>query len=146
MKNSKQVIVIRKDLNMSAGKLAAQVSHASMAPVVNRLKRSADNPGGTMIVEYSTGMLHSRNDEALDDWLKGSFTKVVVYVKSEVALLNVYKKAQDAGLPCELILDAGRTEFNEPTHTCVGIGPCWEEDFEGVTSKLRLFDGEVIPR
>ena len=37
----KQVIIARKDLNMSTGKLAAQVSHASMAFLTNAIKQSA---------------------------------------------------------------------------------------------------------
>lgn len=147
-KNSepKQVIVIRKDLNMSAGKLAAQVAHASLAPITNRLKRNAENPGGKMIITYDMTFIGERNDQALDDWLNNRFTKVIVYVKSEAALLNIQKKANEKGLPNALIKDAGFTEFNEPTHTCLGIGPCYPADFDGVTSKLRLFDGEVIPR
>ena len=35
----KQIIIARKDLNMSAGKLAAQVSHASMAFLTNAICR-----------------------------------------------------------------------------------------------------------
>ena len=34
----KQIIIARKDLNMSPGKLAAQVSHASMAFLINLIK------------------------------------------------------------------------------------------------------------
>lgn len=37
----KQIIIARKDLNMSTGKFAAQVSHASMAFLINQIKESA---------------------------------------------------------------------------------------------------------
>lgn len=37
----KQIIIVRKDLNMSAGKLAAQVSHASEAFLTVAIKRQA---------------------------------------------------------------------------------------------------------
>ena len=138
----KQVIVIRKDLNMSAGKLAAQVSHASMGSFFNSTEKIYDVFDGSNITSFDIP-----KDTACSDWTNGSFAKVVVYVKSEQALLNVLKKAQDKNLPCALITDEGRTEFNGvPTNTCLGIGPCYPEDFEGVTSKLRLFDGDVIPR
>lgn len=144
----KQVIVIRKDLNMSAGKLAAQVSHASLAPILNRMTREEERHAVDWeVINYQLNLDKSdEQDVAIDKWLSGRFTKVVVYVKSEEALYNVFKKAQDKGLICSIIKDAGFTEFDKPTVTCVGIGPCYPEDFEGVTSKLRLFDGEVIPK
>ena len=37
----KQLIIARKDLNMSSGKLAAQVSHASMAFLTNQIRQQA---------------------------------------------------------------------------------------------------------
>lgn len=39
--NYKQIIIVRKDLNMSAGKLAAQVSHASMAFLADQIRNTA---------------------------------------------------------------------------------------------------------
>lgn len=133
----KQVIVIRKDLNMSAGKLAAQVAHASLAPIFKMFTKTQTE--NEIIYQLSL----TNKDQAIEDWLSVRFTKVIVYVKSEEALLNVYKKAEEKGLPCALIKDAGFTEFSEPTFTVVGIGPCYPDDFEGVTSKLRLFNAEI---
>lgn len=39
----KQIIIARKDLNMSPGKLAAQVSHASMAFLTNMIQKNSTN-------------------------------------------------------------------------------------------------------
>ncbi|MBQ9210423.1 MAG: hypothetical protein IJ153_01885 [Clostridia bacterium] len=39
VENMRQLIIARKDLNMSPGKLAAQVSHASMALLANMVRR-----------------------------------------------------------------------------------------------------------
>lgn len=142
----RQVIVIRKDLNMSAGKLAVQVAHASLAPVLNSMTNYTPVEDINITAEWTEKRLSLVNGSAMEKWINGRFTKIVVYVKSEQALMNVYEKALEKGLPCVLIKDAGFTEFSEPTITCVGIGPCFPEDFEGVTSKLRVFDGEVIPR
>jgi len=132
----KQVIVVRKDLNMSPGKLAAQVSHASLAPITNKLSRKCNDNNH---ISYSMDIKDNKQDKAVDLWLNNRFTKIVVYVKSEEALKNIFKKAQDKGLISALIQDAGFTEFNNiPTYTCVGIGPCFPEEFEGITNKLRL--------
>jgi len=135
----KQVIVIRKDLNMSSGKLAAQVSHASIAPITKKMIKTEEKSKTIYKLELNK---KDDFDLAMELWLSNRFTKVVVYVKSEQALLNVYNKAKEKGLPCALIQDAGFTEFNgEPTYTCVGIGPCFPKYFEGITNKLRLFQG-----
>ena len=39
----RQIIVVRKDLNMDPGKLAAQVAHASLATITNRLTPVSDS-------------------------------------------------------------------------------------------------------
>jgi len=134
----KQVIVIRKDLNMSAGKLAAQVSHASMAAFFQSTDLKKSDLG---LIDGITIPM----DSACDDWINGRFTKVVVYVKSEEALKNIEALAIEKGLPNALITDAGFTEFNGPTMSCLGIGPCYPDDFIGVTNKLRLFNADVVP-
>jgi PTH2 family peptidyl-tRNA hydrolase len=134
---SKQVIVVRKDLNMPEGKLAAQVSHASMAPLIEKLRGFSHDlvtPTDTkqrLFIDLIPG-------DAWKDWIDGRFRKIVVYVKSEQKLLDIFNKAKEAKLPCSLIKDAGFTVFNEPTYTCVGIGPCWAEDVDKITGKLRL--------
>ena len=59
----KQLIIARKDLNMSAGKLAAQVSHASMAFLTNIIKEklsfvridSEKNPHCYLEIEIDSG-------------------------------------------------------------------------------------------
>ena len=38
----KQIIIVRKDLNMSKGKMAAQVAHASMAFLTNAIKNCSN--------------------------------------------------------------------------------------------------------
>lgn len=37
----KQIIIVRKDLNMSKGKMAAQVAHASMAFLTNQIRKNS---------------------------------------------------------------------------------------------------------
>ena len=123
--SSKQVIVIRKDLNMRKGKMISQGAHASMSVLLDRIHTHG-------------GKLVTVQDEAFHDWLEDKFTKITVYVESEEELLQVYEKAKDCGLPCSLIKDAGLTEFTEPTHTCVAVGPGWVEEINSVTGHLKL--------
>lgn len=126
---AKQVIVCRTDLGMSRGKLAAQVSHGSLGCVLNR---SHWNLKGNRVIETS------KNDD-LYAWLNGRFTKIVLEVKDEKELLEIYDKAIKNDLNAVLIKDAGLTEFKEPTYTCVGIGPHFPEIIDEVTGHLKTF-------
>ncbi len=114
---SKQVIVVRNDLNMRKGKMIAQGAHASLAAF---MEADPDDP-------------------ALLDWLDGAGAKIAVSVPSEEALLDVYERARAAGLPCALITDAGRTEFRGvPTRTAVAVGPAWSDAVDAITGELKL--------
>lgn len=115
----KQVIVLRKDLNMRKGKMVAQGAHASLGAILKncQLADSSD----------------------LREWLEGRFTKICVSVDSEEELLEIYQKARTAKLLCCLITDSGLTEFNNvPTKTAVGIGPGPEDKIDEITGDLQL--------
>lgn len=122
----KQVIVIRKDLNMRKGKMIAQGAHASMKVFFDRLKPS-DN-----------GFCISLTSE-MQQWVQDDFRKIVVYVNSEQELLDIYKRAIDANLPCALIQDNGLTEFKGlKTYTAVAIGPASNTKIDKITEDLPL--------
>ena len=122
----KQVIVVRKDLNMRKGKIAAQAAHASMAAILDLCKKD----GKTLTLEM---------DERVEPWLNGKFKKICVSVNSEEELKEIYEKAKAKGLICSLILDSGLTEFGGvPTYTTVAVGPDLEEKINEVTSHLSL--------
>ena|SRR3990167_2140805 len=112
----KQVIVLRTDLNMRKGKMVAQGAHASMKVVLENF-------------EHPHVM----------EWLSGAFTKVVVGIDSEDALLALDRLAEELGLIHCVIVDAGLTEFHGiPTSTAVAIGPGPLEVVDQVTGKLKL--------
>jgi peptidyl-tRNA hydrolase, PTH2 family len=122
----KQVIVLRKDLNMRKGKMIAQGAHASMRAVL-QLGHERD---GQFIIPL---------DERLAPWLLGRFKKIAVSVNSEAELLALHEKAQSLGLISALILDAGLTEFGGvPTYTAVAVGPDRDERVDLVTGGLPL--------
>ncbi len=138
---SKQVIVIRKDLNMRKGKMVAQGAHASMKVLLEMMTKQMmpTSPHCNWDDDVEVRSLVLPNESALYDWLNGSFTKVCVSVDSEAELLYILKEAESAKLPCALIKDAGLTEFGGvATHTCIAIGPAWDEDINKVTGKLKL--------
>jgi PTH2 family peptidyl-tRNA hydrolase len=123
----KQVIILRKDLNMRKGKLVAQGAHASMGAILGLCKRE-DNK---LILDM---------DERVEPWLTGRFKKICVYVNTEAELLDLYQQAKDAGMVASLIRDAGLTEFGGvPTHTAVAIGPDREDNIDKLCKHLPLF-------
>lgn len=118
----KQVIIIRKDLNMRRGKECAQSAHAAMAFIVRNSKT-----GWTPTGEES-------------EWLSSGQTKITLQVNSEEELISLYEKAKDLGLHSNIITDAGRTEFGGvPTKTCLAIGPNRAELIDQVTRELKLY-------
>jgi PTH2 family peptidyl-tRNA hydrolase len=122
----KQVIVIRKDLNMRKGKMVAQGAHASMAAILRLASREGDN----LVIPL---------DARIEPWLTGRFTKICVSVNSEAELLAVHEKAKANGLVTSLILDAGLTEFGGiPTHTAVAVGPDLAATVDLITGALPL--------
>lgn len=124
----KQVIVIRKDLNMRKGKIVSQGSHASMGAILNYAGPVYE---GEIRINVET--------PAVREWLAGRFTKVCVSVDSEQELLAIYEKAIAENVNVKLIRDAGLTEFNNvPTLTCLAIGPDYPERINPITGHLKL--------
>lgn len=108
----KQAIVVRTDLKMSKGKIASQVSHASLA-----------------------AFFESKKPE---EWIKTGMKKIVLKVSSEEELINLYKKAKKEKLPCELISDRGLTQVKAGSITVLGIGPAEDKRIDKITGKLKL--------
>lgn len=132
---------MRKDLNMRKGKMIAQGAHASMKVILDMMSKqmlpTTLNCSWEDDVEVRS--LTLPNGSALQNWLKGSFTKVCVSVDSEDELLELFKKASLSELPTSLIIDAGLTEFDGvPTHTCIAIGPAWDKEIDKITGHLKL--------
>ena len=134
---TKQIIVMRKDLNMRRGKQIAQGAHASMKVFLDLCyKKEFKDDWYEDKKEYN--FIFGVNS-AWDNWLNGRFTKVVVGCDTEKELLELYEKAKSQKLPCSLITDAGLTEFNGvPTNTCIAIGPEESYKIDAITNHLKL--------
>jgi PTH2 family peptidyl-tRNA hydrolase len=114
MTEYKQVILVRKDLKLSKGKMATQVGHASVE-----------------------GVLKSDKDD-VKRWKDQGMKKAVLKVADLTELMKYKEQAEDAGLVTGIIVDAGRTELAPGTVTCIVIGPDKEEKIDKITGKLPL--------
>lgn len=131
----KQVILVRKDIEMPSGKVGAQVAHASLGALLKMFDKQ--NLLGDR-VKYS---VEFEADSILDKWLNGIFTKICLSVESEEELMYYYNLIQEDNkdIPLALIEDCGLTCFNGvKTKTCLGIGPFWSDEIDKYTRSLRL--------
>jgi PTH2 family peptidyl-tRNA hydrolase len=115
----KQVLVVRQDLNMSCGKISAQVAHAAVSL-------------------YEQAKHKRRHKKWLNKWLNEGQKKVVVKVNNEKEIHNLFTKAKKLDLPAVLIQDRGLTEIPPGTITTLGIGPAPEAEVDKVTKNLAL--------
>ena len=115
-----QYIIVRSDLNLSPGKLAAQVAHASLGSVVHHLGESQ-----------------------VMNWFDGEHTKVILRVKSLSALANLITELETNGVYYHAVYDSCLTELtpetNRGTLTCVGIKPYLKSVIHPLVSKYQLY-------
>lgn len=151
----KQLIIARKDLNMSAGKLATQVSHASMAFISHMITGNARSKychpfNGTIV--YGIDLYFDK--DTYEEWFNGSFTKVVCEAKNRNQLMKVVKAAEELGLKegvdFFLIKDNCYTELTPEevdengigrTLTCIGFIPLPDDVAETLSRKYQLYRG-----
>ncbi len=130
--NIKQIIILRKDLNMRKGKMVAQGAHASMGAILSIAQKNPNNFTIPLIGENG-------NKTDLGKWLEGKFKKISVSVDSENELLELAEQAKKQNIIHCLIQDSGLTEFGGiPTYTSLAIGPAKAEIIDKITSHLKL--------
>ena len=140
MYTAKQMIVVRRDLKMRKGKIAAQAGHACVNATLMAL--SKENLLDKIRFEEDGIILTGEIDETIPvcQWILHGEAKICVYVDSEEALLEIDRKAKEAGILCALIQDAGHTEFHgEPTFTCLAFEPQLPEKVDPLTGGLPLY-------
>jgi PTH2 family peptidyl-tRNA hydrolase len=117
MMEYKMVIVVRDDLKMSGGKLAAQVAHAAVTCALEAKAKKA---------------------KWFSEWYREGQRKVVLKARDVEELRSLKDMAARAGLPFSLVSDAGLTELPPNTTTCLGIGPAPDTDLDPITGSLPL--------
>lgn len=203
----KQLIIARKDLSMSPGKLAAQVSHASMAfltaqlrqkqqkvlkyPIHANLSFDIDHPGRPMMYrrgdltewakqafergesrfftrpvpgqddpyvielcepEYEYTAELSYDTGIAEDWINGSFTKIVCEAKNRTHLMKAVTHAEEFGMEagkdfflikdnCYTELEPEETDENGVgrTLTCIGFHPLPDDICLQISRKYQLY-------
>ena len=111
------VVVVRQDLGMSRGKVAAQCGHAVL--------------GAYQLAQRVA-------PEWCAAWAFRACAKVALRADSEPQLLALLAAARAAGLPSVVIEDAGRTEIAPGSRTVLGIGPAPVPLINAVTGRLQL--------
>jgi peptidyl-tRNA hydrolase, PTH2 family len=111
----KQVLVVRKDLKMGIGKIAAHCAHASL----------------------DVALL--ADEKVMVEWRKEGAKKIVVKVNSLKEIQDLQKKLKKEKIVHSLIKDAGLTQLKRGTVTVLGIGPEKEKKIDKITGKLKLY-------
>ncbi|NXN97921.1 PTH2 hydrolase, partial [Rhinopomastus cyanomelas] len=114
----KLVLIVRNDLKMGKGKVAAQCSHASVS---------------------AYKQVQRRNPELLKQWEYCGQPKVVLKAPDEETLCQLLADAKRLGLTVSLIQDAGRTQIAPGSKTVLGIGPGPADIVDKVSGHLKLF-------
>lgn len=138
---SKQMLIVRRDLKMRKGKIAAQASHASVEAVLKAIVKEG-RMSQLRVTEDGYAYLDAPDgqESPLTDWFRYGMAKICVYVDGEEALLELEKKAEEAGIVTALIRDAGMTEFHgEPTYTALAFEPLEADKADELTGGLPLY-------
>ncbi|KAI0518314.1 PTH2-domain-containing protein [Xylaria bambusicola] len=121
----KLVLVVRTDLGMTKGKIAAQCSHATLACYKTLSRSAARRPT-------------SAEAKILQRWERLGQAKIAVQVKSQDELLTLMGKARSLGVTAEVIQDAGRTQIDPGSLTVLGVGPAPKSLVDQITGGLKL--------
>ncbi|KAF8624809.1 hypothetical protein AX15_005696 [Amanita polypyramis BW_CC] len=102
MEPCKLVLVVRTDLGMTPGKVAAQCGHATLACYKALIRK---------------------NPVLLQHWELTGQAKIALKAKSEQQLLELEAIAKSLNICARSIHDAGHTQVEAGTRTVLGIGP-----------------------
>ncbi|KAM3959503.1 peptidyl-tRNA hydrolase 2, mitochondrial [Aphomia sociella] len=113
----KVVLVVRTDLNMSKGKIAAQCGHAAVG-VFDKAQK--------------------KDPEGLKLWQMTGQAKVALKTDSIDEIKQIADNAKKMGLITSLVRDAGRTQIAPNSITVLGVGPAPKDIVDKVTGHLKL--------
>ena len=122
---AKQVLIVRRDLNLPTGELVVQVTHAAAKALMKAISKEGrvdqlrTDSEDWVYLEAPEGQ-----DSPLTDWFQSDMAKIYASVDSEEALLELDRRAREAGVTTALIQEDGLTEFpGTPIYTALGFEP-----------------------
>ena len=110
----KQLIIVRDDLKLPKGKLAAQAAHAAVECILKSKK------------------------DIVEAWRREGMPKIVLKVKDEKELHEQLLLANREKIITALVTDAGKTVVAPGTVSCLGIGPAEEKKLNALFGMLKL--------
>ncbi len=117
MEEIKQVIIVRKDIEMSTGKLVAQACHASLSSYLDAVEK---------------------DEKVASAWLREGEKKIVLKTNDLETLVKLFNAFKYKNIPCALVSDAGLTEVPPGTKTALGVGPWKGTEIDAFTRVLKL--------
>lgn len=145
----RQLIIVRKDLNMSTGKIAAQCCHASLAFISNGLSIASEE---TLLADSEDiNLSFTTRYDIWQYWFQDIFTKTICEAKNRNHLMKAVTIAEELGLKENedffLIKDSCLTELTPEeydeegvgrTLTCIGFKPLEDEVAHKISKKFQL--------
>lgn len=110
----KLAIFVRTDLSMSKGKIAVQVSHASVMAYRNNIPSLSE------------------------EWYEEGQKKIVLKVPDVKTLELLEQSATEHFVPSYRIIDFGLTQIGPNTWTCLAVGPEEDEKIDEITKGYSL--------
>lgn len=120
----RMTLVIRQDLGMTKGKIAAQCCHAALACY----RKISENNGGS-----------SYNPHMVSRWLSGGQAKITLKCPDKGSMDELYAKALAYNVNCYIVHDAGRTQIASGSATVLGLGPAPKAVLDEITGQLKLY-------
>ena len=111
-------LIVRKDLRLSAGKVAVQCSHAAVSCAL---------------------IARKHEPRLMERWQSSGGRKISLAVDSLDLLKELMIKAKSAGLITHMVKDAGHTEIPPGTITVLGIGPAPKSSINALTGELKPY-------
>lgn len=120
----RMALVIRQDLGMQKGKIAAQCCHAALGCY----RMIATDPSRS-----------SYNPVMVNRWLRGGQAKITLKCPNKDVMDELYAKAISLGVNAIVIHDAGRTQIAAGSATVLGLGPAPKDILDQITGELKLY-------